>query len=65
MTIETAPLKLVPLPLPLALARAEIGDRGEFGRLLGASVPDNWPPGILSRRASGSFSSGERKDTQD
>jgi RimJ/RimL family protein N-acetyltransferase len=28
----------------VALARAEIGDRGEFARLLGASVPDNWPP---------------------
>ncbi|HKI05705.1 MAG TPA: GNAT family N-acetyltransferase [Thermoanaerobaculia bacterium] len=42
MAIETARLKLVPATVPLA--RAEIGDRGEFARLLGASVPDNWPP---------------------
>src|SRR3954469_11223979 len=40
--IETARLKLI--PATVALARAEIGDHGEFGRLLGASVPDNWPP---------------------
>src|SRR3982750_2934433 len=32
------------MPATVALARAEIGDRGEFARLLGASVPDNWPP---------------------
>jgi ribosomal-protein-alanine N-acetyltransferase len=40
--IETTRLKLI--PATIALARAEIGDRGEFARLLGASVPDNWPP---------------------
>ena len=42
MTIETARLKLI--PATVALARAEIADRDEFARLLGASVPDNWPP---------------------
>ncbi len=46
MTIETARLKLI--PATVALARAEIGDRGGFARLLGASVPDNWPPEILA-----------------
>ena len=46
MVIETAGLKLV--PATVALARAEIADRGEFARLLGASVPDNWPPEILA-----------------
>ena len=46
MTIETARLKLI--PATVALARAEIGDRGEFARLLGASVPDNWPPETLA-----------------
>ena len=44
--IETARLKLV--PATVALARAEIGDRGEFARLLGAAVPDNWPPETLA-----------------
>lgn len=42
VVIETTRLKLI--PATVALARAEIGDRGEFARLLGASVPDNWPP---------------------
>jgi ribosomal-protein-alanine N-acetyltransferase len=27
------------------LVRAEIADRTEFGRLLGARIPTNWPPG--------------------
>jgi hypothetical protein len=45
-SFETARLKLI--PANLALARAEIGDRGEFARLLGASVPDNWPPESLA-----------------
>ena len=36
--------RLTLAPATVALARAEIGDRGEFGRLLGAVVPDNWPP---------------------
>ena len=40
--IETARLTLV--PATVALARAELGDRGEFARLLDAGVPDNWPP---------------------
>ena len=44
--IETARLKLV--PATVALARAELGDRGEFARLLSASVPDNWPPETLA-----------------
>ena len=44
--IETPRLRLV--PATPALARAEIGDRGEFGRLLGASVPDNWRPVTLA-----------------
>jgi [ribosomal protein S5]-alanine N-acetyltransferase len=44
--IATARLKLVPATVPLA--RAEIGDRGEFARLLDASVPDNWPPESLA-----------------
>jgi hypothetical protein len=30
------------------LARAEIGDRSKFSELLGASVPDNWPPETLA-----------------
>ena len=47
--IDTARLKL--LPATVALARAEIGDRGEFARLLGAVVPDNWPPRDPRRRA--------------
>ena len=36
--------RLTLLPASVALARAEIADRGEFVRLLQASVPDNWPP---------------------
>jgi RimJ/RimL family protein N-acetyltransferase len=40
--ITTTRLTLV--PATLALARAEIGDRAEFARLLGAVVPGNWPP---------------------
>jgi ribosomal-protein-alanine N-acetyltransferase len=46
VTIATARLTLI--PATVALARAEIGDRGEFARLLGASVPDNWPPESLA-----------------
>jgi len=42
VTIVTSRLTLI--AATVALARAEIGDRGEFARLLGASVPDNWPP---------------------
>ncbi len=40
--IETA--RLILMPATVALARAEINDRAEFVRLLGATVPDNWPP---------------------
>jgi [ribosomal protein S5]-alanine N-acetyltransferase len=36
------------IPATVALARAEIDDRDEFSRLLGASVPDNWPPESLA-----------------
>jgi len=44
--IETDRLKLIPGAVDLA--RAEIGDRDEFARLLGASVPANWPPETLA-----------------
>jgi [ribosomal protein S5]-alanine N-acetyltransferase len=44
--VETTRLKLV--PTTVALARAEIRDRSEFARLLGASVPSNWPPDDLA-----------------
>ena len=44
--IETDRLKL--MPATVDLARAEIADRHEFARLLGASVPDNWPPESLT-----------------
>ena len=40
--IVTARLTLV--PATVALARAELGDRAEFARLLAASIPENWPP---------------------
>ena len=46
MVITTERLTLV--PASLALARAEIDDRAEFARLLGAAVPDNWPPETLA-----------------
>ena len=45
MVINTACLKLI--PATVALARAEIRDRDEFARLLGALVPNNWPPETL------------------
>lgn len=44
MTIMIVTTRLTLIPATVALARAEIGDRGKFARLLGASVPDNWPP---------------------
>ncbi len=44
--IETNRLKLI--AATVALARAEVADRDEFARLLGASVPDNWPPESLA-----------------
>jgi RimJ/RimL family protein N-acetyltransferase len=43
--IETPRLKLI--PNTIASVGAEINDRAEFVRLLGASVPDNWPPETL------------------
>lgn len=46
IVIETARLTLI--PATVAVARAEIGDRAEFARLLGSSVPDNWPPDTLA-----------------
>ena len=44
--IETTRLRLI--PATVELARAEIADRPEFARRLGASVPDNWPPETLA-----------------
>jgi [ribosomal protein S5]-alanine N-acetyltransferase len=46
VVIDTGRLRLI--PTTVALARAEIGDREEFARLLGASVPGNWPPETLA-----------------
>jgi [ribosomal protein S5]-alanine N-acetyltransferase len=40
--LHTPRLRLVPATVPLA--RAEIADRAAFAALLGARVPDNWPP---------------------
>jgi [ribosomal protein S5]-alanine N-acetyltransferase len=40
--IVTTRLQLV--PSTAAHVRSEIGDRAEFIRLIGADVPDNWPP---------------------
>ncbi|QDU19574.1 GNAT family N-acetyltransferase [Urbifossiella limnaea] len=36
--------RLTLVPATVALARAELADRGEFARQLDAVVPDNWPP---------------------
>ena len=44
--IQTPRLRLV--PATIALARAEIEDRTQFAELLGASVPENWPPEMLA-----------------
>ena len=44
--IVTARLKLI--PATVELARAEIGDGSMFARLLGATVPGNWPPETLA-----------------
>lgn len=40
--------RLILVPATLELARAEIADRQEFAKLLGASVPENWPPATLA-----------------
>jgi RimJ/RimL family protein N-acetyltransferase len=42
MWITTPQLTLI--PSELAMARAELFDRPAFARLLGARVPENWPP---------------------
>jgi [ribosomal protein S5]-alanine N-acetyltransferase len=44
--IVTARMRLA--PASIALARAELTDRTEFSRLLSATVPEEWPPGILA-----------------
>ena len=36
--------RLILVPGTVELARAELGDPGEFAQLLGANVPENWPP---------------------
>jgi RimJ/RimL family protein N-acetyltransferase len=46
VVIESARLKLI--PATVALIRAEISKRAEFTRLLGAAVPNNWPPEMLA-----------------
>ena len=46
LMIQTGRLKL--MPATVDLARAEVDDRHELGRLLGASVPDDWPPESLA-----------------
>ena len=46
MVIETNRLTLV--PATVELARAELNNRSEFARLLGAAVPTNWPPETLT-----------------
>jgi ribosomal-protein-alanine N-acetyltransferase len=43
-----ATARLILVPASVALARAERADRAELGRLLGAAVPDNWPPETLA-----------------
>jgi RimJ/RimL family protein N-acetyltransferase len=42
LVISTRRLRLV--PATVELARAEMSDRSEFARLLGADIPGNWPP---------------------
>ncbi|WP_321495335.1 GNAT family N-acetyltransferase [uncultured Desulfobacter sp.] len=46
MIIETNQLTLI--PATAELARAEVNNGCEFARLLGASVPKNWPPESLT-----------------
>ncbi len=36
--------RLTLMPATVDLARAELDDRGLFARMLGAVVPDDWPP---------------------
>lgn len=42
LAISTRRLRLI--PATVELARAEMSDRPEFARLLGADIPANWPP---------------------
>ena len=42
LAISTRRLRLI--PATVELARAEMSDRVEFARLLGADIPENWPP---------------------
>lgn len=44
--IRTARMELI--PATIVLSEAEIGDRAEFARLLGADVPASWPPESLA-----------------
>lgn len=44
--IVTPRMRLV--PATVALARAELKDPAEFGRLLSAGVPGEWPPEMLA-----------------
>lgn len=44
--LETRRLRLI--PGSVALARAELRDRADFVRRLGAAVPENWPPETLA-----------------
>jgi len=39
--------RLILVPGTAEMARAEVADRAALGRLLGAAVPENWPPEIL------------------
>lgn len=43
--VRTQRLKLV--ASTLSLLRAEVGDRQRFAGMIGARVPENWPPEIL------------------
>lgn len=44
--IRTARLEIV--PVDVEIARAELRDPAAFAALLSATVPDNWPPDMLS-----------------
>lgn len=43
--------RLTLVPATAAHLRAELSDRGAFARLLGARVPDSWPPPLYDRAA--------------
>jgi len=43
--LSTARLELIPATAPLV--RAEIGQANTFSKLLGAEIPENWPPELL------------------